>query len=113
MTTKRINIGLEYRIAVAVGEIIADVRKGIVPKTVTTFGELHDFVDANEYGGLCDGEMMDALRASLDGNEEEVMVFANKLQDAVDGWLRGGGVTNLALLEGTANMLAVQHGIRL
>ena len=35
-------------------EIIADIASGRVPATVKTFSELHDYVDANEYGGLCD-----------------------------------------------------------
>jgi hypothetical protein len=30
-------------------EILEDIIAGIVPATVTTFAELHDYVDANEY----------------------------------------------------------------
>lgn len=33
-------------------EILQDVKAGIVPSTVSEFAELHDFVDANCYGGL-------------------------------------------------------------
>jgi hypothetical protein len=32
-------------------EIAADMKSGIVPETVASFSELHDYVDANCYGG--------------------------------------------------------------
>ena len=35
-------------------EILDDVRNGYVPVSVTHFGDLHDFIDANCYGGFCD-----------------------------------------------------------
>lgn len=35
-------------------EIIADVQIGVVPRSVRTFSELHNHVDANEYGGATD-----------------------------------------------------------
>ena len=41
-------------VALAIAQITADIRAGLVPATISAFGELHQFVDANEYGGLCD-----------------------------------------------------------
>jgi len=35
-------------------EILADIREGRVPSSVQHFSALHDYVDANEYGGLCE-----------------------------------------------------------
>ena len=41
-------------VALAIVQITTDIHSGRVPATVGAFGELHDYVDANEYGGLCD-----------------------------------------------------------
>lgn len=65
-------------IARAKEEILADMERGVVPSTVDDFGELHDFVDANEYGGLCeDGHGLD---------EQAV----EDVQDEVHRWLADG-----------------------
>ena len=56
-------------------EIREDVASGRVPKWVGTFANLHDFVDANEYGGLCE-----------DGNARVI----NAAQDCVDAAIRAG-----------------------
>lgn len=45
-------------IAEAMRDVLAEIREdqeaGKVPDSVDSFGTLHDFVDANEYGGFCD-----------------------------------------------------------
>lgn len=71
---------LEKAIAQAKAEITDDVKTGRVPRNVTSFGDLHDHVDANEYGGLCDE------RGDFD------IDFANALQNAVDEWIKNGGL---------------------
>jgi hypothetical protein len=74
------NAVLEMRIAGAVErskrEILADIEQGTVPQDVKSFTELHDHVDANEYGGLCNEN------ADLD------LDSLNAIQSAVDAWLR-------------------------
>lgn len=35
-------------------EILQDIATGIMPFDVADFSDLHDHVDANEYGGFCD-----------------------------------------------------------
>jgi len=62
-------------------EILDDVRLGVVPPTVESFSELHDYVDANVYGGLCDEEDVD-----IDD--------ANAVQDILDPWIREGGLVS-------------------
>ena len=66
-------------IARAQAEIRADIDAGILRPTVRTFAELHDYVDANEYGGLtaddCPLSHDDTIR----------------VQSSVDQWLRRGG----------------------
>jgi hypothetical protein len=76
---------LDRAIKRAKEEILDDIETGRVPATVTRFAELHDYVDANEYGGLCE--------VDLGGEEtmsEKLMDFGNALQRQVDLWLRAG-----------------------
>ncbi len=93
-------------------EILADIAAGTVPASVSTFSELHDYVDANEYGGFCDaGSVSDIIielqdeRDSLDEEalrnwpkageleelQEQFTNFANAAQNAIDAWLKAGG----------------------
>lgn len=60
-------------------DILEDVDAGVIPTTVSTFSELHDYVDANIYGGLCDDH--------AHVRTETVIV----VQDEVDRWLAAGG----------------------
>lgn len=64
-------------------EILADVAGGKVPVSVGSFGELHDHMDANEYGGFCDG-----ANASLE--------FMNAAQSEIDAWIKAGGLNKKA-----------------
>ena len=45
---------IEYAIGRIQTEIIDDVIHGPGPKTIMAFSDLHDYVDANEYGGFSD-----------------------------------------------------------
>jgi len=79
------------RLARVKREILTDVINGVVPPTVKSFSELHDYVDANCYGGLCD-ELGPLSRGHpVDGRRGWVEPI-NRLQDAVDKWIRAGGV---------------------
>ena len=62
-------------------EILADIASGRVPADVSTFAALHDYVDANEYGGLCEKPI------------DPSFAPANEIQNALDAWLstRHGG----------------------
>jgi hypothetical protein len=84
-----------HAIAVAVArskkEVEEDVASGRVPRDVASFSELHDYVDANEYGGLCDTVpwITSAGRARL---SEDGTDAANQVQNEVDAWIKAGGV---------------------
>ena len=65
----------------AKAEILADVASGIVPSTCASFSELHDYRDANGYGG--------AFERPFDNNETD---FWNAVQTAVDGWIKQGAL---------------------
>lgn len=62
-------------------EILVDVRKGVVPVTCASFSALHDYVDANCYGGFCE--------EGFDPNQTDDV---NTAQNAVDLWIKAGGL---------------------
>jgi hypothetical protein len=71
----------DARIAQGKREIRADIERGVVPADVMRFAELHDYVDANGYGGM--------FETDLDG--EELVDAANIVQNALDDWMGCGG----------------------
>lgn len=85
MRLKEFDVTDEYGKTVAQmkEQIVSDVKKGVVPNTIQSFGELHDLVDANEYGGLTTD------RAWM-SNEQ-----ANVAQTAVDLWIKHGGLIGI------------------
>lgn len=64
-------------------EITDDIAAGRVPADVGSFSELHDYVDANEYGGLTEWDLDDLAT-------EQGLAFADRVQTEVDAWIRGG-----------------------
>lgn len=77
-------------VARAKGEILADIQSGRVPPTVATFAELHDYVDANGYGGAFEADVEGSY--AFDGSDE-ALNFWNRVQGEVDAWLRAGRPT--------------------
>jgi hypothetical protein len=79
-------------------EIKEDVKSGQVPRTVKTFSELHDYVDANEYGGFCDDEFIYMLTKHFGGLDEStgmpagMIEFINSAQDSINVWINEGGL---------------------
>lgn len=72
-------------VAQAKREILEDIANGDVPATVASFSELHDHVDANTYGGLCDDGFPEQF-----ANDEAWITFSDDVQDAVDAWIKAG-----------------------
>lgn len=77
-------------------EVLTDIMAGRVPASVSSFSELHDYRDANCYGGFCTDELADAMidyYGGLDHNEEfpdKMMEHLNASQNGVDAWLQAG-----------------------
>ena len=78
-------------------EILADVASGVVPRTVQRFSELHDFVDANLYGGT--EALLEELDATVPDTDEghsgaltALCDLANPAMDLVDEWIKAGGI---------------------
>lgn len=86
-------------------EIVKDMADGRVPAYINNFGDLHDHVDANEYGGMCEESSIDKRGLDLlrelfpdpEGapdygtmNSQRGMDIANSLQEQVSDWLCEG-----------------------
>jgi hypothetical protein len=82
-------------------EIAEDVKAGRVPVTCPSFSALHDYVDANCYGGFCEGDLMQALMehfGGCDGDEgmsDDLMDYLNGAQSTIDRWIKDGGILQL------------------
>ena len=69
-------------------EILEEVLAGRIPATVQSFSELHDYVDANEFGGLCEDW---AFEEPFDG--DRWIDLGNFVQGQLDAWIKDGGVS--------------------
>lgn len=75
---------VEMAVDIGWREILADLKQGTIPATVATFSDLHDYVDANEYGGICDMDW-DYL---FDGDMKVMIGFGNRVQAALDAKIK-------------------------
>jgi len=84
-------------------EIVADVKAGIVPSTVTSFLDLHNYVDANCYGGAEDifGEFVTESAADHE-HQAKLDIFNSLITPAIeatDAWIKAGGIETALTLE--------------
>jgi len=83
-------------------EILEDVKSGRVPADCPSFSALHDYVDANCYGGFCEDDVMQALlnhyggRDENEGMSDELMNYFNEAQNSIDRWIKEGGIKQIA-----------------
>ena len=73
---------INYHFERAKKEILEDVENGIVPNDVDSFKELHEYVDANGYGGFFE----ENYAISKD------FKFENAVQNKLDKWIKSGGL---------------------
>lgn len=112
---KQVVLTLEQAIQKIKGEIMDDVRAGVVPASVESFGDLHDYVDANCYGGFCVEEYADALTEHFGGRDENegmpdgMLAYINAAQNAVSVWIKEGGIER-EYAEGDARDLRPSNG---
>ncbi len=82
-------------------EIIEDIKSGQVSADCPSFSALHDYVDANCYGGFCEDDVMQALSEHYGGGDEnegmpdELMDYLNKAQNSIDRWIKAGGIKQI------------------
>src|SRR6478672_7497749 len=68
----------EQAVAQSKKEIGEEIASGRIPANeIKTFSDLHDYVDANEFGGFCE-----------DGYVSPSDDFENRVQDAIDQWIK-------------------------
>jgi hypothetical protein len=70
-------------------EILKDVRSGTVPISVASFSQLHDYVDANEYGKAFDWPTLPS-ETDDDAYQQACCDFWNKVQDTLHDWIASG-----------------------
>lgn len=78
-------------------DILQDVANGDVPPTVASFSDLHEYTDANLYGGT--EKLLDAVTAQLPDTEAGHTTALNAVTDLmhravniVDAWIKNGGL---------------------
>lgn len=87
-------------------EIVADILNPpdgfkVIPHTVASFEELHNYRDANCYGGFCDDDFADVLIAHFGGRDEHegmpdaMLDYMNAAHAAIDAWMRSGELATL------------------
>lgn len=75
--------------------IINDINARILPPSPVDFSDLHNYVDANEYGGFCIEEFAEPLiqlfggRDGDDGMPQAYIDFMNEAQGIIDAWIKG------------------------
>jgi len=84
-------------------EIVFDMTEWRMPCDVTSFSQMHDHLDANCYGSLCNDLVLDTLINQFGGPDDhggmpEAMAnfinfsnFINQCQDEIDAWLKNHG----------------------
>ncbi len=70
------------RVKMAKKSIRKDVKSGIVPRTIESFSDLHEYVDANKYGGFLE----------QDYEMTENFELENRVQEQVNDWIVKGGL---------------------
>jgi hypothetical protein len=86
---------LDQAVARMKDEILDDMAQELVPRTCASFSELHDYVDANCYGGFCGMEFSQQYgHPSEDGYPQELVDLISKAQSIIDTWLRDGGTNS-------------------
>lgn len=95
MTTKAIAVPtLDQLVERMKDEILANMQAGHIAPSVASFGELHDYCDANCLGGLCEDKIADALiehyggRDQHEGMPQGMLDLINAAQAQVDQWLK-------------------------
>ena len=91
---------LEQVIALMKTEIQYCVNLGQIPNSVQSFSELHDYADANEFGGFCDDNGITDQLIALHGGRntdteampDAVIDFMNAAQTAIDTWIKTGAL---------------------
>ena len=64
-------------------EVLQDIQAGILPEDISSFDDLHDYVDANEYGGFTDKNSPNSRLPIED---------MNRVQEAIHQWFQAANI---------------------
>lgn len=70
-------------------EITREVNTGLIPPTIRSFSQLHDYVDANGYGGAFDWPCLPSEDRD-DTYQQEFTRFWNEVQNRLNHWITNG-----------------------
>lgn len=107
------NYTMEEMVARGKREILEDLGNAVnshgvtMPTTITDFSTLHDYVDANEYGGVCDEE----LNAVFTDFQKQ-MDFCTDVQEVLHQWLVAGRPQDMADRENYSTGQLVEVALR-
>lgn len=79
-------------------EILEDIKAGRVPADCPSFSSLHDYVDANCYGGFCNDDEMQMLTDHFGGIDKDkgmpdaLIDYLNEAQNSIDRWIKEYGI---------------------
>jgi hypothetical protein len=95
MTSEKGTVAQHAELAMReIRECIAD---GVIPADrVTSFSDLHDFIDANTLGGICADGFPESFGTDQAGHDAW-MTFGNDVFDIVDAWIKNGGIAGKAV----------------
>jgi hypothetical protein len=68
-------------------EILEDIADGTVPASVRSFSRLHDYTDANHYGGAFEADLP---ADDADPRRDAFFAYWNAVQDRLHQWLQDG-----------------------
>lgn len=84
---------IETAVRLSIEEILGYVASGFLPETVRSFSVLHDYMDANCLGGVCDEHLQPVFEAIFPQPERETfltgpfMQALGRVQSRLDVWL--------------------------
>lgn len=91
---------LEELVADMKEEILTLVQEGVIPDNVSSFGDLHDHIDANCLANICDDdgpwdeivEYFGGRDPETEGIPDGMHNYLNSAQDLVHVWIVNGGI---------------------
>ncbi len=89
---------LDELVSAMKAEILDLMKDGTIPNQVNTFGELHDYCDANCLGRLCTDTVFDGLVEQFGGRDEHEGIpdgmhsLINEAQNTIQVWLQSRNV---------------------
>ena len=81
---------LDALVSIMKHEITADIAEMRIPHNVSSYSDLHDYVDANCYGGFCEDDAHPWAWKPEGGLTDAATDLINAATDIVDKWLANG-----------------------